>query len=142
MAAPEVEFNAFPSMRISELSVRQRELVILRVAFLKLSRYEWHQHVRFAREAGLTDSEIMGVQDWQSASFAPEERALLALVDGVVRQGHPSDEVYDALAQTRTDKAMIGIVSTIAFYAALADMLHALEIETESEFVGWDIARG
>ncbi|HME78512.1 MAG TPA: carboxymuconolactone decarboxylase family protein [Mycobacterium sp.] len=45
-------------LRATTLTARQRELVIMRVAVLRQSSYEWAQHVFLARDAGLTDLEI------------------------------------------------------------------------------------
>jgi alkylhydroperoxidase family enzyme len=38
-------------------------IVILRAAFVRGSTYEWHQHVRIARDAGLTDDVIDAVRN-------------------------------------------------------------------------------
>ena len=43
------------------LSERQRELIVMRVAALRQSSYEWYQHLFVARDAGLTDEEIWDV---------------------------------------------------------------------------------
>ncbi len=40
------------------LTQRQRELLVLRVAVLRSSPYEWAQHVFMAHDAGLNDEEI------------------------------------------------------------------------------------
>ena len=45
----------------TSLSVRQRELVVLRVAAVRRSTYEWAQHVVIDRDAGLTDDEILQI---------------------------------------------------------------------------------
>ena len=40
------------------LTERQRELIIMRVAAVRKSGYEWAQHLFVARDAGLTEEEI------------------------------------------------------------------------------------
>ena len=60
------------------LDVPTRELVILRTAILHHSIYEWHQHVRIGRQAGLTDDRIVRCTMGASELFRGAERALLA----------------------------------------------------------------
>src|SRR3546814_19118144 len=42
----------------SNLSARQRELLVLRVAAVRGSRYEWLQHTILAADAGITPEEV------------------------------------------------------------------------------------
>src|SRR5579862_6237326 len=44
------------------LTVRQRELIILRVAHLRDATYEWAQHAYLAGEAGITPEEVAQVR--------------------------------------------------------------------------------
>src|SRR5688572_21496437 len=82
------------------LDARTREIVILRAAYIQDSAYEWHQHVRIGRAAGVTDAEINAVRTWQdSDAFSASERALLAYTDALARADHPGDLLYDALAK-------------------------------------------
>ena len=93
-----------------------------------------------SRAAGLADADILGLQDWRASErFTGEEKALLAFVDAMHRDGHPTDEEYAAAAAGQTPQQMLGIASTVALYFALADMLNCFEIETETPFVGWQL---
>ncbi|MEO8541122.1 MAG: carboxymuconolactone decarboxylase family protein, partial [bacterium] len=101
---PGIDLNAFRVWRASGLEPRARELVILRSAFQKRSTYEWHQHVRIARDAGLTDQEIIAIGDWRSATlFSPNERALLGYVDALAESPRPSDDAFAQVSEGRTD---------------------------------------
>ena len=42
----------------SSLPARERELLILRIAWLQRGEYEWGQHSQIGKDAGLTDVEI------------------------------------------------------------------------------------
>jgi alkylhydroperoxidase family enzyme len=111
--------------------------VILRAAFVRRSRYEWHQHVRIALAAGLTDEEIAGVQKWrESTLFSDDERALLAFVDDLDR-GRPGDETFTAVSRGRTAGEVFGVLYLITLYFQLAQVMEALDLETEEPFVGW-----
>ena len=140
MTNPGIDLNAFRIWRASGLSDRARELVILRCAFQKQSTYEWHQHVRIARGAGLSDEEIFGVGVWQtSALYTPDERALLALVDEFAVTPRPGDAAWAAVAANRTDGEVFGVTFLITLYFQLAHVMSALDLETEDPFVGWNL---
>src|SRR5215510_2595470 len=44
-----------------------RELVILRGAQLMKSEYEWAQHLRMARSAGVREAQILDLKNWKSS---------------------------------------------------------------------------
>ncbi len=137
---PGIEINAFSVWRASGLSPRAREIVILRAAYVRESTYEWHQHVRIARDAGLTDDVIEAVRGWRDASvFSEDERALLAFVDGL-DGGRPSDDSLAAVSKGRTDGEVFGVLYLITMYFQLAHVMAALDLETEEPFVGWALA--
>jgi alkylhydroperoxidase family enzyme len=47
----------------NSVSRRLREIVILRVGWLCNSTYEWHQHVRMAKEdTDLVDSDVLAIE--------------------------------------------------------------------------------
>src|SRR4029077_18585934 len=71
-----------------------RELVILRGAQLMRSEYEWAQHLKMARKAGISDAQIQALSSWKSSNlFDAREKAALGLAEAVT-QGKVSDEVY------------------------------------------------
>src|SRR5205814_8546302 len=71
-----------------------RELVILRGAQLVRSEYEWAQHLRMARKAGVREAQIAALANWRSSpEFDAKEKAALAIAEAVTA-GHVSDEVY------------------------------------------------
>jgi alkylhydroperoxidase family enzyme len=139
LASPELDLNVLSAWRASGLDARARELVILRAAFAQQSTYEWHQHVRIARAAGLSDAEMNAVRDWRAAKgFSEDERALLAYVDEMAK-GRPSDESFAAMAKGRDPGRVVGITVLISTYFSLARVMAALDLETEDPFVGWEV---
>src|SRR6516165_7630162 len=60
----------------STLSPRQRELLVLRVAAVRRSDYEWAQHVFLAHDAGLEDDDIARIAAGpEAAGWSPLDRA-------------------------------------------------------------------
>ena len=123
------------------LDVRTREMVILRCAYLQNSAYEWHQHVRIARDAGLADSTIDAIRHWRDSSeFSETEQALFAYADSLAASDHPGDAAFSALANHFEPSALVGITVLIAYYFATAKFLAAMEVRTETDFVGWSLS--
>jgi alkylhydroperoxidase family enzyme len=139
MVNPQIELNARAIWQASGLSPRAREIVILRCAATQESTYEWHQHVRIAHGEGLPLAEIAAVRHWQDATcFSEDERVLLAYVDAIATTRRPSDEVYAAFAAGRSPAEIVGVTMLITTYFQLANVMAALDLETEEPFVGWD----
>ena len=141
LSAPVIQLNALSAWRASGLEPRAREFVILRCAFRKQSTYEWHQHVRIARDAGLSLAEIDAVRDWRNSPvFTEDERALLAYADALADSLHPDDASFAAVSRGRTTAEVIGVTYLVTLYFQLAHVMAALELETEEPFVGWELA--
>jgi alkylhydroperoxidase family enzyme len=137
---PEIPLNARAVWQASGLVARAREIVILRAAFSRKSTYEWHQHVRIARDAGLSDADINAVRNWQGSSlFSPDERALLAYVDALAASQRPDDPSFAAVRKGRSDAELMGVTYLITLYFQLAQLMATMELETEEPFVGWEL---
>jgi len=66
----------------STLPPRERELVILRTGWLWQSEYEFGQHTRMSKEAGVTDTDVRRVTEGpDAAGWTPFETTLLRAVD-------------------------------------------------------------
>jgi 4-carboxymuconolactone decarboxylase len=127
----------------SGLDLPTRELAILRTAILHHSVYEWQQHVRIGRQAGLGDDRILALHHWRSSElFDERERAMLAYVDAVAATEHPAQEIHDELAKHWPRPVVVGINLLAGYYAMTAKFLGAMEVETEDAFVGWQIQGG
>jgi len=114
-------------------SCRLRELMILRTALLHHSRYEWHQHRRMAREAGVTDNEVAELEMWrQSDVFSASDRAALAFTDAIVAGEVPA-EVNDELARHYDDQQRVELTVTAGFYAMVPRVLEALGVPVETD---------
>lgn len=120
------------------LDLRTRELVILHCARLRKSRYEWHQHVRIGKGAGITEAEVRALADWRaSGMFNDGEKAIFAYAEAMNTADEPPDGAFDALAMHFDPGRIVGITLLIAFYFATAKFLGAADVQTEEPFIGW-----
>jgi AhpD family alkylhydroperoxidase len=116
-------FNAH-LLGTSTLPPRTRELAILRMAWRRRCRYEWAQHVRIARRAGVTDEEIAQIR---AGVATPVSRA----VDELDEDSCLSDGTYQALAAELDDRQLMDLVFTIGTYALLAMAFNAFGVELD-----------
>ncbi|MBV8032505.1 MAG: carboxymuconolactone decarboxylase family protein [Betaproteobacteria bacterium] len=110
-----------------------RELVILRGAQLMRSEYEWAQHLRMARKAGVPDAQIEALADWRnSGKFDEKEKAALRLAEAVTN-GRVTDEDYAQAMRHFDHHDYVELAAVAAFYAMVGRMLDAMGIELEPE---------
>lgn len=116
------------------LTERQRELVVLRVAALRKSEYEWRQHVLLAGDVGITPEELEAVADGPDApDWAPTERAILRAVDELVVGAALSDETWQALATGLETEQLMDLVFTVGAYDLLAMVFGAFQIDLDDD---------
>ena len=109
-----------------------RELVILQVGRLA-ARYEWDQHVPIARACGATGEQIAALDagDVDHTCFTAEQRALLAFVADMVRDGEVSDGRFTALAAHLDVRRVVEVALTAGHYLGLARIMTALRIDPD-----------
>ena len=122
--------------RDTGLDPQQRELVILAVAREVDSAYEWYQHVAIARDAGVSDGDILAIADGDFDHFDRGDRTLIEYALAVVREA-VDDDRHDALAASHDPATVVGVAALASGYLLVGRLLAALDIETETPFVGW-----
>ncbi|GAB2455983.1 carboxymuconolactone decarboxylase family protein [Jatrophihabitans fulvus] len=107
------------------------ELVILRVAHLRGSDYEWRQHERIGRRAGLTDDDLSRVTTDEADGWDPRRRAILALVDELVTTRDVTDPTWAAVREHLDEREALELVLLAGHYDMLAAAIAALRITPE-----------
>lgn len=126
-----VEF-AWALRGATETSRALRELVILRVAQLTGSEYQWSSHVVMARAAGVGEAAIAALDGWREAdAYDDRQRAALAVVDGM-HGGEVDDAAFAELRSRFTDAEIVEVLLTASAYLGLATLLDALRVPTDS----------
>ena len=92
------------ALYFTTITPRQRELLILRVAHRRGSRYEWAQHVYQAGVVGLTAEEVERVRSGAEAEGWDElDSALLRAADELVADARIGDATYAVLSPSARD---------------------------------------
>ena len=118
------------------LSARQRELLVLRVAARRGAEYEWQQHVRIARDAGITDAEIERITQGPHADrWSPFEAALVRAVDELVDDALITDATWAVLADELDRRQLMDLVFTVGAYDLLAMAFKSFGVELDADLV-------
>ena len=119
------------------LPPRDRELVILRTAWLCGCEYEWGHHVRIGGRAGLSVDEIADVRDPAAARWSGHDAAVLRATGELVRDHTVSQATWDALAETYDDAALIEFTMLAGHYVMLAGLLNAARVAGDAGTEGF-----
>jgi alkylhydroperoxidase family enzyme len=113
-----------------ELPRPDAELVILRVAVLCDSAYEWTQHERMAPRFGLDEAAVQRVREGADApGWSARQAAIIRAVDELHATRTLSDASWDALrAAGLTDTQLIEFPLLTGHYEMLAMTLNALRV--------------
>jgi len=124
----------------STLPPRDRELLILRIAWLRRGEYEWGQHAIIGKQAGLTDEEIRLIPEGpEAAGWAEQDRLLLLAVEDLHADSRLSDAVWEALSARYTKQQILDLLFTVGQYAMLAMVLNSLGVQLDEGIEGFDV---
>lgn len=115
-----------------KLSRKQTEAVIVRVAWLVRSKYEWTQHRAIAKAAGLTSDQVAAAASDPTNEVLDEPtRALLAAVPELL-DGHAlAEATFNNLAEHFTHAQILEFVMLVGNYAMLAGALNTFGVPIE-----------
>jgi YbgC/YbaW family acyl-CoA thioester hydrolase len=121
----------------STLPARDREIVILRVAWLCRSAYEWGQHLVMARNAGVLSDEISRVREGPHAKgWSVVDGLLLRATDELWSTSTLCDETWQALTDRYDERQVLDLLFTIGQYDLLAGVLNATGVELDEGLEG------
>ncbi|NGY03986.1 carboxymuconolactone decarboxylase family protein [Solimonas terrae] len=118
----------------STLTVRDREIVILRLSWLRRSEYEYGQHLILGRRAGLDDDELRRLEQGpDAAGWSPEDADLVRAVDELHALSRITRETWARLAQRYDQSQMLDLLFLVGCYDALALAINSLETPAEGD---------
>lgn len=137
-------FNQFGKhfLMNNSLNTRQQEIVILRVAWRVKSAYEWHNHVGYAMNAGLTLDDIAAIRDFpQGGDWSEEEVAMIQAVDDLIDANRIADATWAMLGKTLNQSQLMDLTFTIGHYVMTSWALASfgVPIEGGADAIGFDL---
>lgn len=119
----------------SSLTKRQKELVVLRVAWRYSSAYQWAHHVHAGRQIGMTDAEFEALQNPDpSPVWNEQDQALISAIDQLCDAGRIDDETWTALAAAMDKQQIMDFLYSVGFFTMNAWAFGAMGVQLEPEF--------
>jgi alkylhydroperoxidase family enzyme len=116
------------------ISLRDRELVILRVCANNGSEYEWGVHVTgFSAKARLDPAQVRAttLRDLSDPCWSAHDRLLLSLCDELQSGTTVSDRLWTEAAAEWSNEALLEILLLIGFYRTISILTNTLRMPLE-----------
>jgi 4-carboxymuconolactone decarboxylase len=122
----------------SSLPKREREILILRIGWLCRSEYEFGQHTRIGKRAGLSEEEIVRITEGPDApGWTPFEAALLRAADELHDDAFISDDTWKTLAGQYNEPQMMDVVMTVGHYNLVSMLLNTFGVQLDEGVPGF-----
>lgn len=134
-------FNRFGNVLLAEPAIghRERELMLLRVAWRTRARYEWVHHVRLAKTYGLDAHDVAAIAQGDSESWSPLERDLVAATDQLLDHYRIDDDTWCRLRGLLNDAQLVELPFIVGAYTSLAMAFNSWELQVEGGVDASDI---
>ena len=119
------------------IPLRDKELLILRTAWLSRGDYVWGRHNLIGRDAGLTDEEIQQITDGPTADGWSEfDVLLLRAADELHRSRFVSNATWNGLKERYSQNQLIEVVLIVGNYTQLTMFQNTLGAQLAAEVEG------
>ena len=119
------------------LSPRERELAVLRVAWLLRAPYEWGEHVQIGKQYGISPEEIERlIHGSAGPGWSEHDAAILRGVEELLSKQAITDETWATLAKSWDEPQLIEFTVLVGQYVAIAMVQNALRIRLSGENLG------
>jgi alkylhydroperoxidase family enzyme len=116
------------------ISLREREIVILRTTARLGSEYEWGVHVGFfAGKAGFTPEQVAETVADRPETWSEPERLLIELVDSLTDHADVPDALWQRATASWTMPQLLEIVVLTGFYHTISFVTRAFRVPLEKE---------
>jgi len=114
------------------VSVRQRELMILRTTALAGAEYEWGVHVAFfASSAGLSERQVRATVIKDEDAWDEDDLLILRLAEELHRDARPSDETFEALRAGHDEPQILELLALAGFYRCVSYIVNGAGVPLE-----------
>jgi AhpD family alkylhydroperoxidase len=108
-----------------------RELVVLRVAVLNGTPYEWEAHQAPARAAGIDAAAMAALRSGAAptaAEFDGTQQLVLAYTDAMTTAVEVADELFEALRTRFGEETIVELTACVAVYNMVSRFVTALRV--------------
>lgn len=109
---------------------RERELAVLRVAWLSRTPYEWGQHLVYGKQAGLTDEEVERVTQGSDApGWSEFDKAVVRAAEELVGDYAISDDTWEILAKRWSEPQLMELPGLVGQYVMAAMVFNTMRFD-------------
>lgn len=109
---------------------RERELAVLRVAWLSRTPYEWGQHLVYGKQAGLSDEDVERVTQGSDAPGWDEfDRAIVLAVEELMGDYAISDATWEMLATRWSEPQLMELPGLVGQYFMAAMVFNTMRFD-------------
>ncbi len=112
-----------------ELAKREHEILALRTAHNCHSEFEWVEHARIARAAGLTDEEIDRIVAGPDRGWNRAEQVLIMAADELHRDATISLPTWSELAAHYNPAQLVEVIFVVGQYTMLSMVANIADAE-------------
>src|SRR6185503_2861221 len=139
---PRLTFGRY-IQRGSTLPARDREILILRIAWLSSAEYEWSAHNAIGIQNGLTKQDIQRIAGGpQARGWKSFDASLVRATDELYQNMFISDTTWNSLASRYDTHQMMDLVMTVGWYNMLAMGLNSFGVQLEKGETGFPSGAG
>jgi len=113
------------------LSLRERELVILRTCACCKSEYEWAVHVALFAQRTELDADVIRATLETPHGLKGQDAVLFDAVDELRNHATITDATWAALSAAYSDEQILEIISLVGYYHTISFITNATQVELE-----------
>lgn len=120
----------------NSVPVRQRQIAIMRTAWITRARYMWSSHLRTSMGFGL-EPELFGPLQAgaEDPYFTEFERTIIRATEELVNDRLIGDANWKALSAEWSDQQMLDFMFTVGAYVLVAGVMRSCGVEREPELI-------
>jgi len=134
LAMASLDFGKY-FMVSSTLSGRWQKMVVLRVASLTGSLYQWTHNALGAAQIGMSEAEIAALKLRPEAGPWDEtEAAILTAIDQLIGQGMLDDAIWSRLSAVLSVEQILDLIQATGYFTTVAWTLKSAGVQLEADF--------
>ena len=120
----------------STLPVKQRQIAIMRTAWICKATYMWSSHLRTCINCGLQPDMYRPIQVGASDPyFTPFERTIISSTEELVDDKKVGDANWQSLCAQWNNQQMLDFLFTVGAYVTVAGVMRSTGVEREPELL-------
>jgi|HubBroStandDraft_6_1064221.scaffolds.fasta_scaffold60032_5 alkylhydroperoxidase family enzyme len=126
----------------NKVAARTRELIVLRIGWRAGSEYVFCNHVRFSKDLGIPDEEILGVRDPRRChAYSNTDRAVLQLADELHEHAQVSRSTWAMLEKAFARDELVELLLIAGFWRMAAGFVKSIKIPLDDDVASWPEGR-